>query len=84
MTPRTAKTRMLVALLPLSLCVLPALAQAQAAAPAKPATAEPPAAQDTVPVVKKFGEIGGWTIYAASVDGQHMACSAGPRGEPGM
>lgn len=37
-------------------------------------------AAQNAPVIKKYGEVGGWTINTAFIDGQHMACSAVPPG----
>ena len=42
-----------------------------------------PTVQNPLPVIKTYGAVGGWTIMAATVEGQHMACSAAPPGEAG-
>ena len=63
-----------------ALTLLPVVAQTQSKQPAK----EPPAAQNPMPVVKKYGEVGGWTINSATLDGQHMSCAAVVPAESGV
>lgn len=56
---------------------------ALAAALAAPAVHAQPPVPNPLPVTKTYAEVGGWTIRAATLEGQHMACSAAPPGSAG-